>query len=349
LSAAGEPLRIAQVAPVAQPVRPGQGDSIEQLVALLCEGLVARGHRVTLFATGDSASSAEVRWLHARGYDDEPDLWDWQFRESMHAAFAHEQADEFDLLHCHDYHYPVPFTGFVHRPVVHTHHVEVDPEVAQAYARYPEAQLVAVSESQRAALPKDAPVEVISHGIDTAAFPFGEGGGDYLLFLGRLIADKGPRQAIEVARRAGMPLVLAGRDEEGIYHEAAASLGDAAVRYIGPVGGAERGRLLAGAAALLYPLAYPEPFGLVLAEAMACGTPVVAVGIGAVLEIVEEGVTGYTAPSWEELAELIPAARKLDRRRIRDAARRRFDHDLMVERHEALYRRVLSQREAAGR
>ena len=147
---AGRRLPIAQVAPVAQAVVPGEGDSIEQLVGLLCEELVRRGHEVTLFATGDSRTSARLRWLHGVGYlQDDPEPWDWGFRESMHAAFAFEQADEFDVVHTHDYHFALPFFGFTATPVVHTHHVEMSPEVIEACARYPHAHLVTVSDYQR--------------------------------------------------------------------------------------------------------------------------------------------------------------------------------------------------------
>jgi glycosyltransferase involved in cell wall biosynthesis len=331
----GRRLRIAQVAPVAQAVVPGAGDSIEQLVGLLCEELVRRGHEVTLFATGDSRTSARLRSLHRVGYlQDDPEPWDWGFRESMHAAFAFEQADEFDVVHTHDYHFPLPFFGLASTPLVHTHHVEVSPEVVEACARYPHAHLVAVSDYQRRRLGERPAARTIHHGIDFEAFPFQQSPGEYLLFLGRLIADKGPADAVEVAKRVGMPLVLAGADEEGLVGGLAEKPG---VEYAGAVDAAERDRLLAGAGALLYPLRYPEPFGLVIVEAMACGTPVVAVELGAVAELIEPGITGWWAPSWQEMAELVPAALALDRRAVREAARARFDYRRMVDRHEKLY------------
>jgi glycosyltransferase involved in cell wall biosynthesis len=323
------------VAPVAQAVWPGEGDSIEQLVGLLCEELVRRGHDVTLFATADSRTSARLRWLYARGYHhDDPEPWDWGFRESMHAAFAFEQAEHFDVVHTHDYHFALPFFGFASTPLIHTHHVEIAPELVEAHARYPRARVIALSDHQRRELGEGPEVHTIPHGIDLDAFPFGERGGDYLLFLGRLISDKGPLEAAEVARRADMPLVVAGNDEEGLGAELADRTG---VEYVGSVGPDERNRLLAGAGALLYPLRYPEPFGLVMAEAMACGTPVVAVDLGAVPELVEPGVTGWYADSWEQMPDLLPAALALDRGAVRRAARERFDYRRMVDRHEALY------------
>jgi glycosyltransferase involved in cell wall biosynthesis len=157
-----------------------------------------------------------------------------------------------------------------------------------------------------------------------------------------MIEDKGPAKAIEIARAAGMPLILAGPAEEGFDEHIAPLVDGREVTYVGRVDPPERNRLLAGAAALLYPLLYPEPFGLVVIEAMACGTPVLATALGAVPELVEPGLTGYLAPSWEDLAALIPRALELDRPAIRERAVERFDYTRMVDLHEQLYVRALS-------
>jgi glycosyltransferase involved in cell wall biosynthesis len=334
------PLRIAQIAPAGTATRRGSGESVEELVALLCDELVARGHDVTLFATGDSQTSAELRHYFDRGYEHDEDLWDWQFTEYMHVGHAYAHAAEFDVIHCHSYHFGLPFAQFVETPNVHTHHVYMEPAVIAAYERLPRVQLVAVSAYHARAYSGCPNVELIPHGIETDAFPFGSAGGDYLLFLGRMIRDKGPAEAIEIARAAGMPLVLAGPAEDGFDEHVAPLIDGERVRYVGRVHPAERNRLLSGAAALLYPLLYPEPFGLVPVEAMSCGTPVVATGIGAVPELVEPGVTGYLADSWEGLSALIPRALELDRRGIRARAVERFDYRRMVDDHEALYRRL---------
>ena len=339
------PLRIAQVAPVAKPVLGGEGDSIEQLVCMLCEDLAALGHDVTLFATADSRCSVPLRALHERGYDEDDDVWEWRFHESLHAAFAFEQSGEFDVMHAHNYEHAVPFFGMSAAPVVHTHHVEMSPELLRAYERYGDAHVVAPSRWAALALGDRPNVAVIPHGIDVDSFPFGESTGEYLLFLGRLIADKGPREAVAVARSAGMPLVVAGPDVEGL----AGTLTGTGVTYVGPVSAPERNRLLAGAAALLYPLRYPEPFGLVLVEAMACGTPVVATGIGAVPEIVEDGVGGHCAESVDGLSALVPGALALDRARVRASARARFGRARMAEMHLALYRRAVAPAEPGSR
>jgi glycosyltransferase involved in cell wall biosynthesis len=342
-------LRIAQIAPVGTAVHRRAGESVEQLVAVLCDELVARGHEVTLFATGDSETAAELRFTFARGYEHDPDMWDWQFPESMHVGAAYAHADEFDVIHCHSYHYGVPFASMVHTANVHTHHVEMDPAVIAAYAKLPRVQLVAISRFQASRYSGCSNVELIPHGIDTDSFPSGDGSGGYLLFLGRMIEDKGPLEAIEIARAADMPLILAGPAEDGFDERVAPHVDGEQVRHVGRVAPAARNRLLAGAAALVYPLLYPEPFGLVPVEAMACGTPVVATGIGAVPELVEPGLTGCLGDSWEDLAALVPAAMALDRGRIRERTVERFGHQRMVDRHEALYQRLTSRSGREGR
>jgi glycosyltransferase involved in cell wall biosynthesis len=334
-------LRIAQISPVAMPVRPGEGDSIEQLVWLLTEELVRRGHAVTLFATGDSVTSAELHSVYPRGYEHDEDLWDWRHAETLNAAAAFERAREFDLIHSHAYHFALPFTRLVAIPTVHTCHTEVDPDLREGFARYREAQVVAISGFQARQLTGLERVCVIHNGIATEAFPFREAAGDYLLYLGRMIPDKGPAEAVEVARAAGMPVVLAGPPSD-YFREAVEPLVDGSgVRYVGAVDHATRDRLLSEAAALVHPVTYPEPFGLVMVEAMSCGTPVAATPLGAVPEIVEPGVTGELAESPAELAERIPAVLALDRRRVREEAVRRFDYRRMADEHERLYRQLV--------
>ena len=333
-------LRIAQIAPVAGPVRPGAGDSIEQLVGLLCEGLVRRGHDVTLYATGDSVTSARLRSLRARGYDEDDELWDWQFAEAVHAASAFAHAGEHDVIHAHDLHFALPFAGLVDVPVIETQHVESSPEVRAAQRRCANVHLAAVSEHQRRQLGPGLKTSVVPHGIDVAAFPFRASPGDYLLYLGRMLPDKGPLEAVRIARAAQLPIVLAGPLEEGAEGILEGALDGDRVRHVGPVDHATRDTLLCGAAALLFPISYPEPFGLVMIEAMACGTPVLATELGAVPEIVEQGLTGFMAPTWEALAELVPAALALDRSAIRRRALERFDAARMVADYEALYTRI---------
>jgi glycosyltransferase involved in cell wall biosynthesis len=338
-------LKIAQLAPVAIPVGPGKGDSIEQLVSLLTEELVRREHDVTLFAVGDSETTAELRSIYPRGYRVREEIWDWRVPEALNAASAFEQASAFDVLHSHSYHFALPFTRFVSTPVVHTYHVQLGPEVVEGFRRYPETQLVAISEFQRSELQGFDHVPVIHNGIDAGAFPFRAEGGDYLAFLGRMIPSKGAAEAVRVARELDFPLIMAGPSTEWFEHEVRPAVDDGSIRYLGPVDSAGRNELLAGAAALVYPITYPEPFGLVMVEAMACGTPVAAFGVGAVPEVVEQGVGGCWVPPDGSLGEAVRSAVQLDRRRVREAAVERFDYRRMVDAYERLYRRLARPRE----
>jgi glycosyltransferase involved in cell wall biosynthesis len=337
-------LRIAQVAPIANPVTANSTGSIEQLVWLLTEELVRRGHAVTLFATGDSQTSADLHAAYPRGYEADDCLWNWEFHETLNVAAAFEQARRFDVIHSHVYHYALPFTRLVWTPAVHSYHILPDDDVVEAYARYPEVHLVAISDYQRRLFRGNTDVAIVHHGIDTAAFPFRSVPGDYLLFLGRIIPGKGLAEAIHLARKLAMRLVIAGpreENDEGYFDaEVAPLLDGGGVTYVGPVGLEERNPLLAGAAALLYPITTPEPFGLVLVEAMACGTPVVATDLGAVPEVVEQGVTGCYASDAGRLAECATAALRLDRARVRKAAERRFDYRRMADDYEAVYRQL---------
>jgi glycosyltransferase involved in cell wall biosynthesis len=343
-------LRIAQVAPIARPVSEATAASIEQIVWLLTEELVRRGHDVTLFATGESQTSARLHAIYERGYDDDPNLWAWDFHELLHVASAFERAEEFDVIHTHTYHFGLPFTRLVETPVVHTYHVLPDDDVVAAYARYPEAQLVSISAFQRSQLDGIANrTPVIHHGIDFGRFPFNDKRGDYLAFVGELRWGKGPVEAIELARKAGMRIVLAGpHDGDGYSRDhVRPRLAEAHVEYVGPVGADARNALLADAAALVYPLNLAETFGLVMVESMACGTPVLALDRGAVREIVDNGVTGFCAPDVDALAEVVPHALELDRAVVRRHASGRFGHHRMVDEYERLYASIVGRHTAA--
>jgi glycosyltransferase involved in cell wall biosynthesis len=251
------------------------------------------------------------------------------------------------VIHSHSYHFALPLTPFVEIPNVQTHHVEMSPAIVREYRRFTDVNLVVASRFQARHFDGRPNLHLIPHGIDTRAFPAGDGTGGYLLFLGRMIRDKGPAKAVEVARAAGMPVVLAGPAEEHFDDDVAPLIDGRDVTYVGRVEPRERDRLLAGAAALVYPLLHPEPFGLVMVEAMACGTPVIAPNVGAVPEIVEPGLTGYLGDSVDDLARLVPLAMQLGRQAIRERALERFGFERMVDDHEALYRRLADEHERA--
>ncbi len=337
------PLRIAQVAPVATSVPPPRSGSIEQLTSQLTDGLVARGHAVTLFAAGDSTTRATLHATFARGYRDDATLWAWELCELMNVAAALERAGQFDVIHCQSEYYPLSlaFGRLVSTPVLHTvHYAPAEDEVA-IWRRYPEAPFVAISREQARRLDGLRVVGTVHHAVDTDALPFQPTPGSYLLFLGRFTAGKGVLEAIDVARRAGMPLHLAAEAND-YYREVVAPLVDGTtVVYAGEVSGAAKAALLGGARALLYPVQKPEPFGLVLAEALACGTPVAALDLGAVGEIVDHDVTGGVFPTLDALAAGLPRVLALDRQVIRTTAVARFGLARMVTAYEAIYRSLI--------
>jgi len=332
-------LRIALVAPVATSVPPPRSGSIELLTAQLAEGLVDRGHAVTLFATGDSVTRATLHATFARGYRDDPALWSWELAELMNQAAAVERAGQFDVVHCQAEYYPMSlaFGRLVATPVLHTVHYAPAADEVALWRRYPEAPFVAVSEAQARRLAGLRVVGTVTHGVDTDALPFQQVPGDYLLFLGRFTDGKGVLEAIEVARRAGLPLRLAAEANDYYRDVIAPHVDGTAIVYAGEVAGADKAALLGGARALLYPLQKPESFGLVLAEAMACGTPVAALDCGAVGEVVDQGVTGGVFPSLDALVAGLPGVLALDRHAVRRAAEARFGLARMIAAYETIY------------
>jgi glycosyltransferase involved in cell wall biosynthesis len=344
--ASTERLRIAVVAPVAQALPPTRSGSVESVTALLVEGLVADGHDVTLFATGSSRTSARLHATFARGYHDDPDLWPWEVCELMNLAAAVERADAFDVVHYQAEYAPISLAlGRLSRaPLVTTlHHAPSAAEVAM-WSRYPEAPFIAVSRVQAELLGSLNVIGTVHHAVDTDVFaPRGRPEG-YLLFLGRFTEGKGVLQAVDIARRTDRRLLLAAAANE-YYERTVAPLVDGRrVVHVGELGQTDKAALLAAADALLYPVQTGEPFGLVLAEAAACGTPVAALRRGAVPELVDDGVTGRAFATTEELVEGLAEVVALDRTRVRERAVERFRPARMVGEHVAAYRQVVAER-----
>ena len=341
-----ERLRIAVVAPVAQSVPPERSGSVETITSLLVEGLVTQGHDVTMFATGSSVTNAKLHAVYERGYNQDSSLWPWELCELFNLAAAVERATDFDVIHYQAEYTPISLA--YHRvsatPLVQTiHHSPSPPEIA-LWSRYPDAPFVAISSAQARTLTGLNVVATIHHAVDTVAFAFRPVPEDYLLFLGRFTADKGVLEAIDAARRVGTKIVLAAAENEYFRREVAPLVDGRQVVYAGEVDVASKVRLLGGAQALLYPVQEGEPFGLVLAEAMACGTPVAALGRGAVRELIDDGVTGAVVDSMDALVAALPRVRALDRSRVRSLAVERFGPERMVKAYLDVYTRV-----AAGR
>ena len=345
-----ERLRIALVAPVAQSVPPVRSGSIETVTDLLVRGLVARGHDVTLFAVGSSETPAALHATFVEGYHSDASLWPWELCELFNLAAAVERGADFDVIHAQAEYAPLglAYARLARAPIVQTvHHWPSDAEVA-LWARYPEAPFVAVSAAQAERLRGLTVTAVVHHAVDTAALPFRAEPADYGLFLGRFTPGKGVVAAIDAARRAGMRLVLAAA-ENAYYREVVAPLVDGRqIVFRGEVGPEGRAALLGGARALLYPVQADEPFGLVLAEAMACGTPVAALDRGAVRELVDHGVTGGVFETLEHLVAGLPQVAALDRAGVRARAVERFGPDRMVDGYLAAYSAVAARGRRSG-
>jgi len=334
-------MRVAVLAPISWRVPPRHYGPWEQFVSLLTEGLVERGVEVTLFATADSITSARLRAVAPTGYSEDRSL-DAKVWEALHIARLFEEAAEFDVIHNSFDFLPLAFTRLVDTPVVTTIHGFASDATLPAYLEYADrVNYVAISEADRHPALRYA--ATIHHGIDMTAFELGSGGGP-LVFLGRIHRDKGTATAIEVAKRAGVPLVIAGiiQDAEYFEREVEPHLDGEDVSYIGPVGPPSRQRLLGGARALLHLIDFEEPFGLSVVEAMACGTPVIAHARGSMREIVRHGINGFFVAGPAESVAAVADVGSLDRASVRGSVVDRFDVSRMVEQYLTLYGRVLN-------
>jgi len=334
-------LKVAVLAPISWRTPPLHYGPWELFASLLTEGLVARGVDVTLFATGDSITAGHLSSVVPRAWSEDSSM-DPKVAECLHIAAAFERAAEFDLIHNGFDFLPLTYAGLVDTPVLTTIHGFSSPRIVPVYARYDDrCAYVSISDADRH--PGLTYLATIHHGIDTDAFSLAPDPGGYLLFFGRIHPDKGAAQAIEVARRAGLPLLLAGIIQDQAYFDAAVapSLDDRQVRYLGPVGPEERSGLLAGAAALLHLIEFDEPFGLSVVESMASGTPVIATPRGSMPELIDEGVTGFLVTGPEAAVAAVGLATGLDRTAIRAQAVARFGRDRMVDAYLAAYEQVV--------
>jgi glycosyltransferase involved in cell wall biosynthesis len=334
-------LRVAILAPISWRVPPRQYGPWEQFASLLTEGLVTRGVDVTLFATADSVTSARLVGTAPRGYSEDLALhakvW-----EGLHISAVFERAGEFDLIHNSFDFLPLTYSGLVDTPVVTTIHGFSSERILPVFEKYNgRGYYVAISDADRHE--NLDYVATIHHGIDLREFELERESGDYLLFFGRIHPDKGTVEAIDVAGRAGVPLMIAGIVHDRGYFERLVEprIDGERVRYVGPVGPDRRADLLGGARALLHLVNFDEPFGFSVVEAMACGTPVVASARGSMPEIVRDGENGFLVGSLDEAVAAVHASAGLDRAAVRASVEQRFDVNRMVDDYLALYRRVV--------
>lgn len=335
-------MKLAMLAPIAWRTPPRHYGPWEQVVSLLTEGLVRRGVEVTLFATADSVTSARLVAVCPRGYEEDPEL-DAKVWECLHISEVFERAHEFDLIHNHFDFLPLTYSALVSTPVVTTIHGFSSPKILPVYRKYDRRVFyVSISNADRA--PDLTYIATVYHGIDLQMFTFRDQPEDYLLFFGRIHPDKGTAEAIEIARRAGKRLLLAGIIQDRGYWErdVAPHLDGDRIRYLGSAGPQLRDRLLGGALALLHPIRFAEPFGLSVVEAMACGTPVIAFSRGSMPELLRHGETGFLVSGVEEAVEAVRRIPSLDRRRCRREAEERFSSERMVEDYLRVYRQILA-------
>jgi glycosyltransferase involved in cell wall biosynthesis len=339
-------VRIVLIAPPWLPVPPPAYGGIEFLLDQLARGLRSSGHDVLLFATGDSRSEVTTRWVlpSAAGT-----LGNGSATEIRHVVHAYDEAVQFgaEIVHDHTLVGPLYGTRFG-IPIVTTNHGPFNSELHACYrAISGRVPIVAISEHHAASAGEIPVAAAIHHGVDLSDFPLGDGRGGYAAFVGRLSADKGVADAARIARAAGVPLKIAGKCREPAeieyFRDSVEPLLGTEVEYLGEVGGTDKIDLLAGATCLLNPIAWPEPFGMVMVEALACGTPVVATPYGSVPEIVVDGVNGFVRATEPELARALGCVDELDRAACRSVVETRFSADLMVARHVELYRRVCAE------
>jgi glycosyltransferase involved in cell wall biosynthesis len=348
-------MRIAQVAPLFEPVPPRLYGGTERVVSYLTEELVRRGHDVTLFASGDSSTRAALVPVVERAM-----RFDTARREVLAAELIRElglvfgRAADFDVIHCHVDYLAFPFDGLTPTPTVHTVHGRLDlPHLTPVYRQFRAVPLVSISDAQRAPL---EPLGVhwagtVYHGLPVERYAFAPEDRGYLAFLGRVSPEKQADLAIEVARRVGLPLRIAAKvdatDREYFERVIAPLLDDPLVEFVGEIGDADKPAFLGGARALLFPVDWPEPFGLVMIEAMACGTPVVGRPCGSVAEVVVDGRTGFLGDTLVELAAAVKRLDEIDRAECRRHVEARFSASRMAEDYERVYRRLGARRRVA--
>jgi glycosyltransferase involved in cell wall biosynthesis len=350
-------MRIAQVAPPFESVPPAHYGGTERIVSLITEELVRRGHDVTLFASGDSSTSARLiptvdtaLWRQTETRD--PLVYWTVTAGEVYRRAAHQ---EFDLVHSHLDFLAFPCAALVETPTVTTLHGRLDlPDLPRVYGRFPELPVVSISNHQRSPLPHANWAGTVYNAVDIERLTFHPCGGDHLAFLGRITPDKGLDAAIHIARQAGLPLKVAARmplansddpntRQDWEYYRGVIEplFREPHVEYVGEVDDSQKAAFLGQARALLFPIDWPEPFGLVMAEALACGTPVIARRRGSVPEVITHGVTGWIGETDEELVELSGRIDSIQRAACRADAVRRFSPEAMGDGYEAVYHRIL--------
>ena len=345
-------MRIAQLAPLYEAVPPHRYGGTERVVAGLTEALVGRGHEVVLFASGDSVTSAELVACCPRGLRLDAKVEDPIAHHIVQLGKLVERAGEFDVIHNHIDYLAFPVAAAMRLPVVTTLHGRLDlPDLQPVYAQYVGAPLVSISNAQRPPLSDARWLATVYNGIDLSHFTLREESGQYLAFLGRVSPEKGLADAILIARAVNLPLRIAAKidpvDREYFDRSIEPMLASPGIEYVGEIDEAQKNEFLGYASAYLFPIRWPEPFGITMVESMACGTPVIALAHGAVPEVVVQGHTGFVCQSLPEMVEAVHSVGRISRRACRAHVERQFTVAKMAAAYEAIYGRVVSEHNAS--
>jgi glycosyltransferase involved in cell wall biosynthesis len=345
-------MRIAQIAPLYESVPPALYGGTERVVSWLTEELVRLGHDVTLFASGDSLTTARLVPACPRALRLDPERVDQLAYHMVMLDQVFSEKDNFDVLHFHvDYlHFPISRREQIAH--ITTLHGRLDlPDLVPLYRHFRDMPVVSISNAQRLPLPWANWQGTVHHGLPRDSFSRGRGEGGYLAFLGRTSPEKGLDQAIEIAKRAGMPLKIAAKIDrvDRPYFKTVIEplLDHPLIEFIGEIGYPEKGAFLGEAAALLFPINWHEPFGLVMIEAMACGTPVIAYPLGSVAEVMQDGVTGFVVPDLEGAVRAVNRIGEIDRKKCRRYFEQHFGAERMAQQYLKIYQR-LARRESSS-
>ncbi|PPS42834.1 glycosyltransferase family 4 protein [Chroococcidiopsis sp. TS-821] len=343
-------MRIAQVAPLWERVPPPAYGGIELVVGLLTDELVRRGHEVTLFASGDSITLAKLESVHPQALRLDTTVKEYDVYAMLQLSKVYERASEFDIIHSHMGHAALPYANLVKTPTVHTLHGVFTPDNEKLFMHARHQPFVSISNAQREPKLNLNYIATVYNGIDLNNYEFYPRSQDppYLAFLGRLSPEKGPHIAIEIAKRSGWRLKMAGKidvvDRDYFEREIKPHIDGKQIEYLGEANHAQKCELMGGAVATLFPITWREPFGLVMIESMATGTPVIAMELGSTPEIIVRGQTGFLCRTIDECIAAIDKAPQLNRFVCREHVVKNFSVQRMTDGYEAVYQQILAER-----
>lgn len=343
-------MRIAQVAPLWERVPPPAYGGVELVVGLLTDELVRRGHEVTLFASGDSISLAKLISVHPRALRLDKSVKECNVYETLQLSRVYEMAEEFDIIHSHMGYGVIPYANLVKTSTVHTLHGIFTPDNEKMYKYGRKQPYVSISDAQREPRLGLNYAATVYNGIDVSSYTFYPQPDEepYLAFLGRISPEKGPHHAIEIAKRTGWRLKMAGKvdvvDVEYYENEIKPLIDGKQIQYLGEANHDQKNMLMGRAVATLFPITWREPFGLVMIESMASGTPVIAMRLGSTQEVIAHGNTGFLCDSVEECVAAVGKVAELDRAGCREYVYKRFSYQAMTDGYEAVYRQILADR-----